>query len=189
MERFYSTKRLYLRNLDESAAAYVLTFYDENRQLFEPWEPLHPSRFYTMNYQTSLLSAERNLTRRSQAIRYYMFEKEHSDKIIGSINFYHIMRSPDWSCKLGYKLAAAAWHKGYAYEAISYLIPKIFQDYNLHRIELDIMPSNSPSLKLAQRLNFTYEGVARKAFEVNGNWQDHYRLALLSTDPMPRIVE
>jgi ribosomal-protein-alanine N-acetyltransferase len=180
MERLYITTHLIIRTLDEVAAPMVLFFYQNNQAIFEPWEPIKPNKFYTLNYQSSLLAAERNMKSRSQSIRYFLFEDNNPHEIIGSINFYHIMRFPECSCKLGYKLAATAQHKGYAYEAITFLLPRIMNYYNLHRIEADIMPANKASISLIKRLNFSYEGVSRLSCEIKGNRHDHYRYAFLS---------
>lgn len=182
MDANYATSRLLLRILDENSASSVLTFYQSNREHLETWEPLRPSHFYSANYQLALLAAERNLLLRSKAIRYYLFDKTNPQKIIGTINFYHILRSPDNSCKLGYKLAESAMHQGFAYEALSFLIPKAFKDYPIFRIEADIMEQNVSSLRLIEKLNFTYEGITRSCFEVHGKREDHRRYSLLLTD-------
>ncbi|MDD5934926.1 MAG: GNAT family protein [Clostridiales bacterium] len=182
MEQLYMTKRLILKHLDETSAPYVLSFYQENQKLFEPWEPAHPARFYTLNYQMTLLAAERNLASRSQAIRYFLFEKQNPNKIIGTVNFYHMLRSPNSSCKLGYKLASGVWHQGYAYEAISFLLPIVFHSYRLHRIEAEVMPTNQRSIRLIKRLGFTYEGIARQSCEINGCFEDHCRFSLLKSE-------
>lgn len=180
MERFYTTSHLILRTLDESAAPMVLLFYQENKDYFEPWEPAKPTRFYTLNYQVTLLAAERNMKSRSQSIRYFLYEHNNPHEIIGCINFYHIIRSPECSCKLGYKLAATAQHKGYAYEAISFLLPLIMNYYSLYRVEADIMPTNEASIALIKRLKFSYEGLSQQFCEIQGQRRDHYRFAFLS---------
>ncbi len=186
MENMYITERLVIKLLDETSAPNVLSFYQENQKLFEPWEPTHAAQFYTLNYQKSLLIAERNLAARSQSIRYFVFEKQNLSTIIGSIHFYHLMRYPNCSCKLGYKLAATAWHKGYAFEAISCLLPIMFRTYHLHRIEAEVMPNNHRSIELMKRLNFTYEGITRQSCEINGRFEDHCRYSLLETENIPK---
>jgi ribosomal-protein-alanine N-acetyltransferase len=180
MERLYTTNRLLLRTLDDSAAPMVLPFYQQNQTIFEPWEPTKPTRFYTLNYQASLLAAERNMASRSQSIRYFIFERTNPHEIVGTVNFYHMMRSPECSCKLGYKLAATAQHKGYAYEAISFLLPRIMKYYNLHRVEADIMPENDASIVLIKKLKFCYEGLLRLSCEIQGVRRDHCCFSFLS---------
>ena len=177
-----SSDRLLIKQVDESFANAVLQFYSNNKVTFEPWEPAKPLNFYTLNYQRSLLTAEQNLTSQGQAIRYFLFEKTKPDKIIGSINFHHILRAPNNSCKLGYKLAATATHQGYAYEAISFLIPNIMEQFQLQRMEADIMPSNLDSIKLIEKLHFYNEGICRRSCEINGLREDHIRYSLLKSD-------
>lgn len=179
MEAIYFTSRLQLKLLDESAAPMVLFFNEKNQTIFEPWEPAKPKNFYTMNYQVSLLVAERNLKTHSQSIRYFLFLRENPNEIIGTVNFYHIMRPPECSCKLGYKLAATAQHKGYAYEAISFLLPLVMRQYGLYRVEANIMPSNEPSIALIKRLNFNFEGINHESCEIQGQRRDHYRFSYL----------
>ena len=182
MDSIYYTKHLVLKILDPSWAPSVLNFYQINRSHIEPWEPARPDNFYTSNYQRFVLTAEQQLFLNNQAVRYYLFEKSNTHKIIGSINFYHIQGSPHNTCKLGYKLASSMLHKGYATEAISFLIPRIFHEYNLYRIEADIMIDNLPSIRLIERLNFHLEGVTRGGFDVNGRREDHLKYSLLYTD-------
>ncbi len=182
MDSLYYTNHLVLKILDPSWAPSVLNFYLINRTHFEPWEPQRPSNFYTSNYQRSLLTAEQQLLLNSQGVRYYLFEKSNTHKIIGSVNFYHIQKSPDNTCKLGYKLSSSMLHKGYAQEAISFLVPRIFHEYNLYRIEADIMRNNLPSIRLIERLNFHLEGISRGGYEVCGQREDHLRYSLLYTE-------
>ena len=188
MERFYTTKRLLLRCVDQNYAQQVLSFYIANKHVLEPWEPTRAINFYTLSYQAASLAAERSLASRHQAIRYYLFEREHPEVIIGTVNFFQITHIPGGHCKLGYKLASHAWHKGYAYEAISYLIPLVFHYFSINRIEADIMPGNERSIQLIKRLNFSYEGISRNYCEIEGVLQDHQRYSLLSTDPMPTVI-
>ena len=182
MEVTYATNRLLLKNLDKGSAQSVLDFYQRNHLHFEPWESLRPQNFYTINYQKTLLIAERTIKKRAQAMRYYLFEKSNPSTIIGTVNFYHILPSPDRTCKLGYKLDYSYVHKGYAYEALTFLIPKVFCAFNLYRIEADVMKENLPSIRLLKRLHFRYEDTKRQSFEINGSLKDHLRYALLRNE-------
>ncbi|MBE5960403.1 MAG: GNAT family N-acetyltransferase [Lachnospiraceae bacterium] len=179
----YITDRLILQVLDEMAAPLVLHFYETNKDCFDEWEPMRPASFYTVGYQRNVLEAEKKLFFTSSSVRYYLFEKTSPDKIIGSICFYQILKSPYNSCNLGYKIDTAHQHKGYAYEALSALIPEVFQTLRLYRIQADIMPKNTASIHLITRLGFTEEGLMRGCYEIHGTRTDHTRYALLATDP------
>lgn len=44
------------------------------------------------------------------------------------------------------------------------------------------MPHNKPSLDLARRLGFEYEGLAKKYLKINNKWEDHIHMTILNDD-------
>ena len=51
----YETDRLLFKILKPSAAKDVLSFYERNKTVFEPVEPVRPEHFYTPDYQKNVL--------------------------------------------------------------------------------------------------------------------------------------
>lgn len=180
MQMTYTTNRLILNVLHPNDAEKVLFFYENNKEYFEPWEPERDPNFYTLSYQRLSLSIEYNLMLQSKLIRYWIFEKHDPGLIIGSINFYNIVRGSYSSCQLGYKFDHKHTGKGYAMESIKTGIQILFDDYKLHRIEANIMPSNIPSIHLIQKLGFQYEGLAKSNIHINNKWEDHVKYALIN---------
>ncbi|WP_066713608.1 GNAT family N-acetyltransferase [Clostridium sp. Marseille-P299] len=185
MQFIYNTQRLTLKLLNESAAPMVLDFYNKNKAFFSPYEPLQSTEFYTIAYQEAALKADNLLFLRASSLRYYLFEKGNENHIIGTICFYHIYHLPYATCKIGYRLDKDSIKKGYAYEALSYLIPILFHELNIDRIEADILPSNTASIQFITKLGFTYEGISRNSCEIAGKRENHLRFSLLSNDPLP----
>lgn len=179
MQFLYHTERLLLEVLGEEAAPYVLAFYQANQTVFQRWEPFHDEAFYTLKYQKMNLAAEMKLFLMQKGVRYYLFEQQQPEQIIGTISFTHIIGSPEYSCRIGYRISKNYQRKGYAKEALTLLLPKVTKELNIMRIEANIMPSNLPSIHLIECLGFKYEGVARKSFEINGVREDHLRYALV----------
>ena len=64
-------------------------------------------------------------------------------------------------------------------ESLLKAIDIAFHDYNLHRIESLVMPSNLRSIQLLERLGFHYEGISQKLYKINNNWEDHARYSLI----------
>jgi len=58
----------------------------------------------------------------------------------------------------------------------------LFQEYHIHRVEANIMPSNLPSIHLIEKLGFSYEGLAASSIKVNGQWQDHARYSYINNE-------
>jgi ribosomal-protein-alanine N-acetyltransferase len=176
----YETDRLFLKMLNKDSASKVLDFYDENRFHFEPWEPKRESRFYTLSYQKASLTAEYNLAAEGKLYRYWIFTKDNPEEIIGCTCFQNFLPNPYRSCSLGYKLSYKYLHQGYATESIQKCIQIIFNEHHMHRIDAFIMPSNKPSLRLAERLDFHYEGLSLSFAKIGDTWADHLHYALIN---------
>ncbi len=180
MSKFHETKRLLLKTLNKDSAPYVLSFYEENKELFEPWEPTRGNNFYTLAYMKALLTAEQHQASEGRLIRYWVFLKEHPEELIGTVCIQNILKDPYHSGSLGYKFSQRYLHQGYAAESIERCIELAFGEYHIHRIDAYIMPNNTASIKLINRLSFQYEGTCRAFAKINGNWHDHMHFSLLS---------
>jgi len=174
------TQRLELKILHEDAASLVLSFYEDNKVTFEPWEPKRAENFYTLSYQKASLAAEYQQMLESKFLRYWLFLKDYPDTIIGSVCYYNILKGAYQSCSLGYKMNQQYGQQGFAFESIQKTISIMFQEYHLHRIEAFIMPNNLPSIKLIEKLNFSYEGISYSYASVKGFWTDHKRYSLIN---------
>ena len=64
----------------------------------------------------------------------------------------------------------------------SVLLPTLFGELNLHRIEAACIPTNTPSVRVLEKCGFAREGLARRYLCINGVWQDHYLFGLLDED-------
>lgn len=177
----YTTDRLRICLLQPSQADIVLDFYEKNRSFLEIHEPLRVSNFYTYKYQQSNLSCEYNAFFNRSYLRYWFFLKGNDSTPVGTVCFSNFKKGAFCSCMVGYKLDKDYCHKGYMYEVLSFLLPIVCKDYDMHRIEAMVMPDNTPSIKLLERLNFEQEGYLRSFAQINGKWEDHYLYTYLSS--------
>jgi [ribosomal protein S5]-alanine N-acetyltransferase len=182
MKKCYETERLFLKIIDETYDQKVLDYYIRNREFLNEWEPIRDDEFYTIENHRNLIEKDRISIEAGNQLRFWIFKKDESDEIIGSVAFSNIVRGAFLSCHLGYKLDRDEINKGYATEAIKKGIDIIFKDYKLHRIEANIMPKNKASLKVVEKLGFYNEGIAYKYLKINGKWEDHIHMVLLNDD-------
>ena len=175
------TDGLILQVEKEDIADQLLDFYIRNQKQFERFEPTRPNNFYTLAYQKASLRYEYNEIMHGKCLRYYLYAKEQPDVLIGSVNFSNFVHDPFSHTSIGYKLDHAAQKKGYAYEACTAAIPVIFHDYKIHRIEARVAPDNDPSIRLLERLHFSFEGIEYQGIQIQGTYKDHYRYGLIST--------
>lgn len=75
--------------------------------------------------------------------------------------------------------------RGIAYEACCQAIDFIDDYAKPRRIAADIDPDNIGSIRLFERLGFSYEGTLRKAWNTHIGVRDTYLLSLIDTDARP----
>jgi ribosomal-protein-alanine N-acetyltransferase len=100
----------------------------------------------------------------------------------GEINLSSIQRGPFQSCYIGYWIDEAHAGHGYVPEALVVLSRFAFDDLRLHRIQVAIIPRNSASRRVVEKLDLRNEGVAERYLEINGTWEDHIRFAMTAEE-------
>jgi RimJ/RimL family protein N-acetyltransferase len=103
------------------------------------------------------------------------------DTLIGTVTLFH----PDFThrrVEIGYALGRAYWGKGYMQETLNAVLNFAFDELDLHRIEADVDPRNTASIRTLERLGFQREGYLRERWQVNGEVQDAVFFGLLRSD-------
>lgn len=183
----YESEHLIFRVLTSEDAPAVLTFYEENKSFFEPWEASRPDNFYTEAYQRAILNAEYNQIFQKKGVRFHAFLKNNPDVIIGTFCLHNIVYHIFQSCSLGYKVHATYARKGYGTEMVSFALWIAFHELQLHKIEALVHPKNIPSQKLLEKLHFILEGTSLDAVFLNGKWEDHLRYVFLHNTSAPTL--
>ena len=81
--------------------------------------------------------------------------------------------------EVGYILNREFWGRGYASEVLSRMIRYCFETEGMGRLEADVDPENTGSLKLLERHGFEREGYFRKRWYFRGQWLDSVMFGLL----------
>ncbi|MCK4971173.1 MAG: GNAT family N-acetyltransferase, partial [Thermoplasmata archaeon] len=61
---------------------------------------------------------------------------------------------------------------GLAHLSVMALITHLVEVEGIHRIVAKIMPANTRSNDLVRRLGFTYEGIQRETYKLQGRYED-----------------
>ena len=115
------------------------------------------------------------------SIQLFIFIKE-TNTLVGGITIGLVRRGVAQMCMLGYWMGEPYAGHGHMFAALQIVIPYIFHDMRLHRIEAACIPSNTRSASLLQKAGFTREGHLKKYLRINGQWHDHHLYALLKDD-------
>ena len=114
---------------------------------------------------------------RQSALKWGIARRE-DDEIIGTTTLFNL-NLDNRRCELGYGLDRAEWGKGYMQEALRALLRFAFNDLGLHRIEADVDPRNTNSIRTVEKLGFQREGYLRERWQVGGEIQDALFFGLL----------
>lgn len=104
-----------------------------------------------------------------------------SKRIVGVINLNEIVMGAFRSAYLGYYGMADFSQRGLMTQALRMAIDFAFSQIGLHRLEANIQPANGASIALVRKSGFQQEGFSERYLQIDGEWRDHERWALLNT--------
>lgn len=154
-----------------------------NRDWLVAWEPRKPAgtpdAVSDRQAFVARCSARRRDARADSAFGFGVFV----DRCFGGeVNLNSIQRGPLQNACLGYWIDERRAGHGYIPEAVVVALRFAFARLHLHRVEAAIVPRNSASLRVVEKLGFRAEGMARRYLEINGVWEDHLRFAMTAED-------
>ncbi|MBN8967905.1 MAG: GNAT family N-acetyltransferase [Rhizobiales bacterium] len=154
---------------------------ERSRAFLIPWEPIWPADDLTR------AGFRRRLRRYAEDIlddRAYPFLifREQDHVLVGAITLANVRRGIVQSGTIGYWVGEPFAGQGYMTQALRVLLPTLFGELRLHRVEAACILTNVPSMRVLEKCGFAREGVARRYLCINGVWQDHYLYALLNED-------
>ena len=79
---------------------------------------------------------------------------------------------------IGYWIDRSWAGRGIIPAAVALATDYCFHTLNLHRVEIDIRPENSASLRVVEKLGFRHEGLRPRFLHIDGDWRDHECFAL-----------
>ncbi|WP_436763579.1 GNAT family N-acetyltransferase [Streptosporangium sp. V21-05] len=102
--------------------------------------------------------------------------------IVGIVYINSVIRGRLQSGSIAYAAFAPTVGRGYMSEGLELLLRHAFEELRLHRLEAQVQPGNTASLKLLRRHGFRKEGYSPGLLFIDGAWRDHERWAI--TAPM-----
>lgn len=100
----------------------------------------------------------------------------------GEINLSGVQRGPFQNTYVGYWIDEAQAGNGYVPESLVTVARFAFEDLRLHRLQVAIIPRNTASRRVVEKLDLRDEGIAVRYLAINGKWEDHIRYALTAEE-------
>lgn len=173
--------RIFLRFLGTADAELLLALHVRNRDFFRQFITTRTEDFYTLESQQKTIVSDEKSRLAGTDYSFGIFLAE-GGELVGNVALTGVIRGALQSCFIGYYLDRLQNGKGYATEAVSLAVDYAFGTLKLHRIEAGVMPHNLRSMRVLEKCGFSKEGIARRNVEIDGVWQDHRVLSILSDD-------
>lgn len=169
-----------LRFPTESDRDAFVALRQSSRAHLEPWEPIPPSGFDP--YGPAAFDRELASHNTDREQRWLVIERA-TNTIAGRIALTNIERGPFQNARFGYWCGAGFEGKGLMTQALTLAVHHCFtpttqSGLGLHRVCANIMPTNTRSRALLQRVGFVKEGYSEKYLQIQGKWEDHERWAI-----------
>jgi ribosomal-protein-alanine N-acetyltransferase len=152
------------------------------RSWLVPWEPrskgapLAPEDAVSFSARCGMRERERQL---GSGFGFGIFVE---GRFSGEITLSSIQRGPFQNGSIGYWIDEELAGSGFIPEAVVVVLQFAFETLRLHRIEVAIIPRNTASRRVVEKLGLRNEGVALGFLEINGEWEDHVRYAMTSEE-------
>jgi len=172
-------RRLTLRPLTPDDAPALLDLRRRNRDFLEPWEPERDDSFFTLAAQKEDIARGIDADDTGGAATFGIFL---GSALIGRVSLSQIFHGPFRSCVAGYFLDEAENGRGYATEALELVVDHAFGELGLHRVQAGVMPRNTGSVRVLEKVGFRGEGLAPRYLCINGVWEDHLLYAITAEE-------
>ena len=174
-------KRVFLRPAKRRDALKWQKLRLSSKSFLSPWEPSWDASSCSRRAFMRYLKNSSYLANIDRSYSFLIFKEEDKD-LIGGVNVFNVRRGVSQSASLGYWIGKKFSRKGYMNEALEILLPSLFIDLRLNRIEAATLKNNVASRGLLEKIGFVREGICRSYLKINGKWQDHILYSLLSDD-------
>ena len=154
-----------------------------NEEWLTPWEPRRPPAQLDPTVNREAFVARCTARDRDAAAGLaYGFGVFVDQRLAGEVNLNNVLRGAMQSGTVGYWIDQARAGQGMIAEAVVVLASFAFEQLDLHRLEICIVPRNTNSRRVMEKLGVREEGVAERFLEINGVWEDHVRYGLTAEE-------
>jgi ribosomal-protein-alanine N-acetyltransferase len=112
----------------------------------------------------------------------FLIFQERDGTLLGGVTLANVRRGIVQAGTIGYWTGEPYAGQGTMTRALRVLLPMLFGELGLHRVEAACIPTNAASIRVLEKSGFTREGLARRYLCINGVWQDHLLFGLLHDD-------
>lgn len=159
-----------------------------NRPWLSPWEATHPNGGGAEPGSFPLGPAIRASLRQYRRGTQVPYVLEIDGRIAGQLTVSEVSQGALRSCQIGYWIAQEFAGRGAMPVAVALVIDALFE-CGMHRVEICIVPSNQPSLRVVEKLGLRFEGRRERYINIAGRWCDHDSFAVTVEEVDGTMIE
>jgi ribosomal-protein-alanine N-acetyltransferase len=150
-----------------------------SREFLRPYEPRWSNTDLSSRAFYDRVRRNRAEAERGTDYSLFIFQTDGgTENLTGGLTLSNVRRRAFQSVTLGYWMGAEYAGKGIMTRAVHAILPFVFEDLALHRIEAACLPDNERSRRVLEKNGFKTIGQAEKYLQIDGEWRDHVLFAL-----------
>ncbi|MGH3491727.1 MAG: GNAT family N-acetyltransferase [Sciscionella sp.] len=142
------------------------------------WEPTSPVAWPERNAPSAWPPLHAALRKAGRSGTMLPFMIDYGGRVVGQVNVSNVVHGAQRSCTIGYWVDGAVAGRGITPTAVAMVIDHCFGAVGLHRVEIDIRPENTASLRVVDKLRLRREGFYERYLDIDGAWRDHVAFAV-----------
>ncbi len=149
-----------------------------NRDWLAPWEATSPHGQPASRFRAVMRDDERE----ARAGRLQPFVVSLDRRLVGQMHLFNIVWGSARGGSAGYWIDRRHAGRGLAPLCLAALVDHALYGLGLHRVEVNVRPENTASLRVIDKLGFREEGLRQRFLHIGGDWRDHHSFALTAED-------
>lgn len=149
-----------------------------NTEWLAPWEASLPGAESRPAWSTYVRGARKD-ARRGLGLPLVI---EHQGQFAGQLTLGNVVWSSLRSGYLGYWVDGRLAGRGIMTTAVAMLTDHLLAPGRLHRVEINIRPENTASLRVVEKLGYRFEGTRLAYLHISGQWRDHHSFAMTAAE-------
>lgn len=150
-----------------------------NRDWLRPWDATLPSPGQELPGFRAMVRMHDKQAKRGQSVP---FAIEVDGDLRGQLTVSGLTWGSILSGQMGYWIDSRVAGRGITPVAVAMAVDHCFFALGLHRIEINIRPENTASLRVVAKLGLRDEGVRTRYMHIDGQWCDHRSFAILAEE-------
>lgn len=153
-----------------------------NEMWLNKWEPSSPHGWAERNALSAWPPLASALRKAGRSGTMLPFVVAYGGRLVGQVNVSNVVHGVLRSCTVGYWVDMAVAGRGIVPTALALTIDHCLTAVGLHRVEVDIRPENTASLRVVEKLGLRREGYFERYLDIDGGWRDHVGFAITVED-------